>query len=145
MAQGSFAAAVSKWVAETKERQIAVRREAAQRTVEIMQTPRSEGGNMRVDTGFLRASLMAAIGDANFTIRENPGGAFAYEPGQVTLVIAQAQLSDPIEVVYTANYARAREYGARGQPGDRFVGLAAQRWPQTVNAVATEAKARAKP
>lgn len=39
MAQGSFTAGVNAWVAETKQRMSLVRREAAQRVVEIMQTP----------------------------------------------------------------------------------------------------------
>lgn len=39
MAQGPFSAGVTAWIAETRERMAAVRQEAAQRVVEIMQTP----------------------------------------------------------------------------------------------------------
>lgn len=154
--QKSFSAQVSEWARETKERQIAVRNEAAQRVIAIMQTPVGQGGNLPLDTGFLRASLMAAIGSANFEIKPEPAsdGPVPYDAGQISLVISNAQLSDQIEAVYTAKYARRMEYGFVGkdslgrtynQTGRRFVALAAQQWTRIVSEVATEAKARAKP
>ena len=123
----------------------AVHKESAQRTVAVMQTPRGAGGNLRVDTGFLRASLVGVIGEnlpAQTTAPEGMTRA-SYDAGPISLVIAGADLTDTISVVYTANYAIPREYGSRGQPGDRWVALAAQQWPQIVGQVATEAKARA--
>ena len=62
MAQGSFSATVSEWVAKTKQRQEAVYKGSAQTIVSYMQTTRAAGGNLRVDTGFLRASLIATTG-----------------------------------------------------------------------------------
>jgi len=110
-----------------------------------MQTPVAKGGNIPVDTGFLRASLTAVIGDQMPASRAAPpdGGAFAFVGDQVNLVIATADLNDTITVAYTANYARHVEYGARGRPGRRFVFLAAQQWPRIVEEVAREAQARA--
>ncbi len=143
MPQGSFSAQVDAWVGKTKARMEAVHKESVQRTIEVMQTPVGAGGNMPVDTGFLRASLMARVGIPALPTRENPGAKVSYDPGQVTLVIAGAKLSDPINAVYTANYARHVEYGARGRAGRRFVALAAQQWPRIVSEVVTEAKARA--
>lgn len=145
MAQGSFAAQVSDWVRETKARTDAVYRESAQRVVETMQVPRAMGGNMRVDTGFLRASLVATTTGILPPMQDKPDGvaAFAYDAGQINLVINGADITDTITVAYTANYARPREYGSRGQPGDRFVSLAAQQWQRIVSEVATEAQARA--
>ena len=144
MAQGSFAAQVSAWVAETKQRQEAVYKESAQRVVAVMQTPRGAGGFMRVDTGFLRASLVATTSAALPPTIEKPDGdgKFSYDAGQISLVIAGADIQTPITVVYTANYARHREYGARGQAPDRFVALAAQQWPRIVNEVCAEAQRR---
>ena len=100
---------------------------------------------MPVDTNFLRASVQAGIGQVNFTAREKPAGVgrFSYDAGQVSLVIANSDIGDTITVMWTANYARHVEYGARGRPGRRFVGLAAQQWPQIVEQVAREAQARA--
>jgi len=144
MAQGRFAADVSAWVKKTKERQTAVYRESAQRVVEVMQTPRAAGGNMRIDTGFLRASLVAVTGDKLPIKTEKPEGitSFAYNAGPINLVINGAEITEPITVAYTANYARPREYGARGQAPDRFVELAAQQWQRIVAEVAREAQAR---
>lgn len=145
MAQGSFSGQVSRWVAETKQRMDAVHRESAQRVVQVMQTPRGAGGALRVDTGFLRASLVATVGGGLPAQTMKPDGvaAFAYDPGPINLVIAGADIKDPITVVYTANYARIREYGARGQAPDRFVALAAQQWQRIVNEVCAEARSRA--
>jgi hypothetical protein len=145
MAQGKFSAQVSAWVRETKERQLAVRNEAVQRVLEVAQTPVARGGNMPVDSGFLRASLMAAIGNANFSLTDKPDGegSYSFDMGQVALIIASASITDTITAAYTANYARHQEYGARGRAGRRFVGLAAQQWPRIVEEVAKEAQARA--
>ena len=144
MAQGSFAGQASEWVKETKARMLAVRNESVQRVVEIMQTPVEAGGRMRVATGFLRASLRAAVGTANFVTTSPPVGQlkFIYDASAVSLVIAGADIGDPIEVVYTANYARAREYNPNGQTPDRFVAMAAQQWGRVVNEVCREAQAR---
>jgi hypothetical protein len=145
MAQGSFSAAVSEWVRKTEARQEAVFRASVQRVVEVMQTPVARGGNLPVDTGFLRASLLAVIGDQMPPARSAPpdGGAFTFAADQVNLVIASADLTNTITVAYTANYARYVEFGARGRPGRRFVSLAAQQWPRIVNEVAREAQTRA--
>lgn len=146
MAQGSFSAQVRGWVAEKKTRMVAVRNESAQRLIEIMQTPVAKGGNMPVKTGFLRASLKAAIGQANYTTAPNPGGdmAFSYDGGEIALVIRGAKINDTIEAVYTANYARVANYGGDKRPARLFVNLAAQQWPQIVAQVAAEAEARNK-
>ncbi len=154
MTQGSFAADVGAWAAQTRERMEAIRRESAQRVVEIMQTPVAMGGNMPVDTGFLRASLQGQVGMGNFSAKLKPEGAakFTYDGGEVSLVIASAGPADPITFGYTAAYARRMEYGFKGtdslgrkynQPGRAFVRLAAQQWQRVVTEVATEAQKRA--
>jgi len=111
--QTSFSAVVSAWVAQTKERMSAVRKEAAQRVVDIMQTPVALGGNLPVATGFLRASLQGQVGMGNFSAKLKPEGAakFTYDGGEVSLVIASAGPADPITFAYTANYAQHVEYG----------------------------------
>lgn len=143
MAQGAFSAKISAWVKETKERRDAVYRGSAQQIVALMQTPRSEGGNLRTDTGFMRASLVATTraGLPPVTFKPPNVTKFSYDAGPINLVINGAEISEPITVVYTANYARPREYGARGQPADRWVALAAQRWPQVVEQECAKAKA----
>lgn len=144
MAQGRFTAQIEGWIAEKKALRDAVYREAAQRVVEIMQTPQKEGGNLRVKTGFLRASLHAALGDALPVVTDRPSDEvfYSYDAGEVNLVIAGASADDVITVAYAARYARPREYGSRGQPGDAFVRLASQQWGRVVQEVVTEARAR---
>lgn len=144
MAQGSFSAQVNSWVAKSKARIEAVRKEGAQRVVEIAQTPRAVGGNMRVDTGFLRASLIAFTGTAMPPQTVKPDGIanFTYDGGAIALVIAGSLPTDVLTFVWTANYARPREYGSRGQAGDRFVGLAAQQWQRIIDEVGAEVVSR---
>lgn len=142
---GSFEAQVSAWVAATKQRTVAVRNESAQRIIEIAQRPMAAGGRMRVDTSFLRASLLATTSNAlpGPTFKPDGDVRFSYDAGQVALTIAGADLDDVITAVWTANYARPRNYGSRGQPGDHFRDLAAQQWTNVVAQVAAEAQSRA--
>lgn len=184
MAQGSFATAVSAWVKETKERQVAVRNLAAERVIELMQAPgpsmataakavaggvglgkvKKDGsrgnsrrafgpignpggsGNIPVDSGFLRASLVVGIGALSLpTTRppENATGPFDWDEGQVNLVLNGAKMSDAIEARYTAVYARKAEYGGGSRRPRRFVALAAQQWGAIVEQACAEAKSRA--
>lgn len=157
MAQGRFSAQVAAAVAKNKKLMTAVYRESAQRVIEIMQEPgpsvsstkiasaKSYGpvhsggaGHLPVVTGFLRASLQTVIGDALFTLRDNPNpeGQFSFDLSEVSLVIAGAQVSDTITAAYTARYAKAMENRYA------FVRLAAQQWQRVVPEVATEAQAR---
>lgn len=143
---GSFSAQVSAWVAETRARQDAVRKEAAQDVIEIMQTPGpsvanpsgGRGGNMPIDTGFLRASLTGVLGTAlpPASLKPKGDGKFSYSGDQVNLTIAGSKLSDTITVAYTANYARFAE--ARYA----FTRLAAQQWQQVVDRAALRARTR---
>lgn len=145
MPQSSFAAQVSEWVAETKLRAELVFKESAQRVIDIAQKPVRDGGNMPVDTGTLRASLMATLGTPGFAVTFNPGTGHSrtYDAGAVSLVIANAKLGDTITAVYTANYALHVEYGTSKMRPRRFVGLAAQQWQRIVDEVCVEAKTRA--
>lgn len=103
-----------------------------------------EGGNMPIDSGYLRASLMAST-----KMPKPRGGApeegktYSFDEGQVALVIAGAEIGDTLYAVYGANYARAVEYGHNGAPARGFVRLAAQQWQGIVAEVAAEARSRA--
>lgn len=143
MATGQdFAAQVSAFVAATKARQIAVFRESAERVIEVMQTPVAAGGAMPIDTGFLRASLQITKDAPTPAAKANPGGAHAYTAGMASLVILSAEPGETIYACYGANYAAAVNFGRSGKPGRQFVGLAAQRWTQIVNAVCGELQSR---
>jgi hypothetical protein len=136
MAQKSFSASVSEWVRKSEARMEAVLKMSAQDVISEMNevgpsvaNPDSFGvGHMPVDTGFLRASLQAAINDPQpaFQFRPPSLGNVAYDPSPVALVIAGAKLGQTIFATYGAVYAPRMEarYG--------FVRLAAQNWQSIV-------------
>lgn len=140
----SFAAQVNDFVRQTQARMTAVFRESAQRVVTEMQTPVAEGGNMPVDTGFLRASLRITK-DAPLPLiadRPSDAAAYTYNPAAASLVIAGAEVGATLHASYTANYAGFVHYGREGRPGRQWVTLAAQRWPAIVAQVSAELQGR---
>jgi hypothetical protein len=133
----SFQAQIDEWVAATKERTTAVFRESCQRLVTEMQKPTARGGNMPVDTGFLRNSLLGST--SSVPQMRDQGTATA---DQVVLTIASLDLGDTLYVGYTANYARHRHYMNTAKPGGMWRDLAAQRWQTIVNGAARDLQKR---
>lgn len=128
----TFSAQVNDYVRKYKERMEAVFKQSAQDLIAEAQTPVAQGGNMPVDTGFLRNSLVSGLnGSTSLT------GADSY-----VLAIAGAKLGDSIFAGWTANYARYVEYGARGRPGRFFMRGAAQNWQDIVTRNANELRNR---
>lgn len=130
----SFATDIAKFHAKYRSRLRAVGRYAVQDTVEMAQRTVGQGGRMRVKTGFLRASIQAAIGhmpagptrgaeDANYP----EGMQVAGEPVVVTLLRWDPGEEQTLFVGWTANYARFREYN------DGFMRGAVEKWQTTVN------------
>lgn len=135
MANLSFSAAVKDFADKAIEAVEAVRNQSTQEVVEIMQTPTEKGGRMRVDTGFMRASLLgstSAMPRINESAIPIKGNTYTFDEGQIEATILGAELDSTIYMGYTAAYAGHREYGARGQTPDAFVRTAAQQWPQIV-------------
>lgn len=77
-----------------------------------------------VDTGFLRASLASEVN----------GAQLAEGPDSYTLAIAATDLGDVARFAWTAEYARHVEFGTSRMSARPFVGPAAARWPQIVEA-----------
>jgi hypothetical protein len=158
--QTNFAASVKAWSDLTLVALENIFRESAQRVIEKMQEvgpskARGGGGtgHMPVDLGFLRASLIATLNNpaSGLTTPPSRTGTYAYDEGQVSLIILAAQLGDSIFAVYTAAYARRMEYGFTGtdslgreynHEGYGFVRLAAQQWETIVQDVVKEARSR---
>jgi len=91
---------------------------------------------MRVDTGFLRNSLVAstqAMPRIDGSAQPEPGSFYAGGDAAIALVVAGTKFGDDVYLGFTANYALPREYGANGQPPDAFVRSAAQNWQNIVN------------
>lgn len=145
MANLSFSAAVANWVRKVEGAEEAVFKASASEVVSRMQTPRAMGGHMRVDTGFLRASLMAstsAMPAINKAANPAEGSSYSYDDGQIEAVIAGSEIGQTLYFGYTAAYSAHREYGARGQAPDAFVRTAAQQWQGIVSEKAADLKSR---
>lgn len=159
--QLSFAAQVDEWCQATEARMLAVFRESAQRVIAEMQKVGPSvrnpgggaGGNMPVDTGFLRASLMTTLNNPSTEVKfkDSAVGVQVWDEGAVQLVILSAKIGDSVYAVYSAAYARRMEYGFSGtdslgrtynQSGYGFVRLAAQKWQTIVQEVVRDAKSR---
>ena len=116
-----FSETVSKWVQRVELAQEAVVKEAAQELAEDVVSPRAKGGNMPVDTGFLRNSIAAAV---NSIPSGESSDVFDMQP--VILAINKVKAGDRLVIGFTANYARYMEAKYF------FVRHSAQNWPKFV-------------
>ncbi len=134
---GVFAASVAEWAEKVKEAGQLIFQEAAQEVVAEL------NALVPVDTGFLRASLVASTTAMPSLTRPNPGGeSYAPDMGEIVLAIAGADIGDTIYLGYTASYGAHVHYGANGRAGRPWVAMVAQRWPIIVQGVAERVKAR---
>lgn len=102
-----------------------------------------KGGNMPVDTGFLRSSLRITIGQPATGLidrEDNVLNAQWDEERSYRMTIGNAPLDQSIYAVYLAKYAAHVEYGTRYMPARGFRRLAAQRWQEFVNKNIEKAK-----
>lgn len=130
----TFSASVAAWVKKSKRRMDAVAAGSAQDVARGATTPVAKGGNMRVKTGFLRASFMASttqMPQINPYARppaDAPDNSYSPTEDDVALVIAAWNAGrETLYMGFTASYARPREYK------DGFVRLEAQKWQETVD------------
>lgn len=114
-----FIADVSKFADKTKGQMLRVARQSIQDTVRSAQVTVAQGGDMPVDTGFLRNSLVTEVRGSQ--VGE---GADSYVLG-----LSALQLGDAFQVAWTAEYAIPRHYMVGvGQGGGLWRDKAAQRW-----------------
>lgn len=131
----SFSAQIASAVAEIKGGLDGVIMQSAQDVLNDASLPTDQGGNLKVDTGFLRNSLSIAINAEPSGPVEKPKG--YDEPDRnlapaIEASIAGYQAGDTIMARFTANYAIHQEYGSRGRAGRAFVRQAAQKWQAIV-------------
>lgn len=128
MTKSNFADQVGAFVAKSEGRMTAVFRASAQDVITEAQEPRGSGGNMPVDTGFLRNSGQAALNNtpSGESVKPDGYGGGTWSADEAALIINRAQLGDRIIFGWTANYAVYMEarYG--------FLRLAAQNWQAIV-------------
>ena len=112
-----FGGDVAKFGQRYQARLRAVARESVQDVIEIAQTPTGDGGRMRIDTGFLRASIQAALHamPSGPTLPKKGAKKGEYtrqaagEPVAVALLRWDPNTNDRLFVGWTADYARARD------------------------------------
>lgn len=130
-----FNATIDRWIEKSKKRMLIIAQQSTQDLVKIMQKPVGAGGNMPVDTGFLRASLETRIGTLPTGYKQKTSkepNSYKFDDAQYTLTINRMKLGDTIYGVYLASYAIDQEYGSQGRTGRGFVRLAAQQWQRLV-------------
>lgn len=133
----SFTTQLDAWVKKSEKRVELVFKESFSRVVDEAQKPVAKGGNMRIDTGFLRNSGQAAIGGLPSGPDKNPGVKQPdWNNSEIITTINRLKLGQTIFFGWTANYAIHRENK------DAFVRRATQNWQMIVNQVTAEAKAR---
>jgi hypothetical protein len=114
-----FIADVKAFADKTADQMLRVAKQSLQDTIRQAQKPTAQGGDMPVDTGFLRNSLVTTV-----------GGVSAGEGSEsYVLGLSALQLGDPFQVAWTADYAIARHYMVgTSKGGGLWRDKAAQRW-----------------
>lgn len=135
-----FTAQVSEWTAKTKGALVDIFRESSARVYEQMVRPQEGGGNIPVDSGYLRASARASLHAMPRILKSKEGkeGQFYSPSGQVEPVIATAELGKKLYIGFQAVYALRANYGHKGQQGHLFVEQAAVQWKDIVKLTETE-------
>lgn len=140
----TFSAQVKDWTEKAKRNQELVFKQAVQHLADAILLTKHKGGNMPIDTGNLRRSLLASTS----SMPQMTGGTdFAANEGQITATIAGAKITDSIYLGFQASYALRMNYGFVGtdslgrtynQSGNLFVDLAAHRWQEFIDQAAKE-------
>lgn len=132
----NFAAKVEAMTRKYQMQMRATMRTAVQETVSLAQHVEDEGGRMRVDTGFLRASIVANTGSmpSGESVNPNSDAKITYEGTAIAAALLRWQPGQTLYIGWTANYARPREYR------DGFLRGAVEQWDGTVKTVAARIK-----
>jgi hypothetical protein len=118
-----FIADVEAFAKLTQDKMLRVAKQSLQDTIRVAQRTVADGGNMPVDTGFLRNSLVVELNDSQIG-----AGADSYILG-----LSALQLGDVFQVAWTADYAVPRHYMVGvGQGGGLWRDNAAQQWTRIV-------------
>lgn len=138
-----FSATVDAWARESEARLLAVYRFALSDMVNDMQVSRAKGGRMRVDTGFLRASGVAALNTipsgngqrpADAPVGQYTGVYDTWDGQQLEAVLSEMNLGDTFYFGWVANYADVREVY------DGFMDIPLQNWQGYVNSAVRRAQ-----
>lgn len=117
-----FKAQIDAFIAKTKGKAEAVFKESAQEIFSIAQTPKAQGGNMPVDTGFLRNTFQSSLN----------GSTSLAGPDAYVAIIAGADLGDTVFGGWTAAHALPQEYGTKYMGGNFYAAKAYGQWQMVV-------------
>ena len=127
-----FAATVERWVTDNEKILRSVARQSIDDAVHIAQLPKEKGGNMPVDTGFLRSSGIASLNGWASGPSEKPDGAtkdsIKWTNESVITTLVNLQPGDTFYFGWTAVYA------LRQETYNGFMETTAQKWQSIVNA-----------
>lgn len=139
----SFSVSVKGWSEKAKRNSRLIVMEASEGVYNAMTTRQAgvketggsfEVGKVPVDTGFLVGSAQIAVAGAQ------RGTGSSGQPPDFMASIAGFDVGQPIEAAFTAEYARAVEYGNGRMAGRFFVRQAVSRWGQLVRTAAARYK-----
>lgn len=116
-----FIADVGKFADKTTDQMLRVAKQSIQDTVRIAQRTGSDGGNMPVDIGTLRNSLVSEIN----------GGEVGKGANSYILGLSSLALGDLFTVAWDTEYAIPRHYLVNSN-GGLWRDLAAQQWQRIV-------------
>lgn len=150
------------WARKQKDLHLAIFQTAAQKLVNEVRLPKSRGGNMPVDTGNLRRSILASTSSmprlqplkkgsskgnalvfpddpSEPTLTVRVADTFSVDPMmQITTAIMRMQMGQTLYLGFQASYAKIQE------EKNGFVRLAAQRWRQIVKEASREVEGKVK-
>lgn len=124
---------VEAFFANEQDKMLAVLKQSIKDMIEDANSTVAEGGRMRVDTGFLRASGVGAINEIPKGESEGrergegeTGVIYPYKSESLNVILPKLKVGDTFYYGWTAHYAKAREYF------DGFLEGAIQKWNQIV-------------
>lgn len=134
----SFDVIMDKFVADSKDKMIAVIKNSIKEVVQDAQTPLSKGGKIHVDTGFLRSSGQAQLNQipsgqtegrkrAEGELGVLPEYAVPDNADYILSTLAKMKIGDTFYFGWTARYALAREIY------DGFMESAVMKWKEIVD------------
>jgi hypothetical protein len=142
MSNKVFLADVDVFIGKTLDQMTRVARKSIDDVVAIAQTPVAKGGNMPVDTGALRNSLVASLNGSEKARGDKDAGKDSETSMDAVFVVTTLfKAGDIARFEWAASYARARHYMVGvGQGGGAWRDAAVQRWPQIVRKNAGQVK-----
>lgn len=130
----TFTAVIKDFAAKTKQQIRNVMRESVQDVIDEAQTPKSQGGRMPIDTGFLINSVVSGLNGSFSPSSGKEDASGSASIASYTLTIANMDLGDVAQFGWAAHYAMIQEVGNSKIVGNHFAGSAAAKWPQFVEA-----------